>query len=91
MSEEPIPYRPSNSTDGDIFIAEFCSRCTGFFGGHCTILMRMMAFDVEDPEYPKQLVCTDSGPTCTSFKDKAANPPKPRRRIKPIKGQSSLF
>lgn len=85
------PYRPSNGSEGDSFISLYCIRCTGYIGGHCSILMRASAHDVGDPEYPPQWVRTDEGPKCTSFVDRSERPAKPRNRIRPAREQTSLF
>lgn len=43
-------YRPSNGTEGDIFMGQFCRQCTKNF--KCDIQIKTMAYDVEDNEYP---------------------------------------
>lgn len=65
MSE---PYRPSNGTDGCIFMAQFCDRCARHTDDNpCQILGRMFAFDLKDEEYPKEIQRDEHGPKCTSF------------------------
>lgn len=55
-------YRPSNGTEGDVFMSHWCFRCIKESG--CTILMGAMA-----GKNPKQWVREDDGPKCTSFSD----------------------
>lgn len=89
---KPRPYRPSNGSEGDAFEGRWCERCAGFFGGHCNILVRAFAHEIGEPQYPSEWVYGESGPTCTSFRDRATlPPPPPRKRIRPLAGQGSLF
>ena len=64
-------YRPSNGTEGDIFMREFCHRCTKDnpeTEDYCPIIARTMCFDVDDENYPGQWIYGDDGrPRCTSF------------------------
>jgi hypothetical protein len=55
-----IPYRPSNGTEGDGFIAHFCFNCERNRDEDCPILAATFAFDVDDPEYPKEWVQDES-------------------------------
>lgn len=55
-------YRPSNGTEGNIFMAAWCNRC--FKESGCTILTGAMF-----GKSPKQWVQDDDGPRCTSFQD----------------------
>jgi hypothetical protein len=79
------PYRPSNGTEGDMFMANWCERCTkdrarrrSVDHAGCRILSYMMAFHIEDPEFPKQIVRTadvpyiESDPRCTAFRASGA-------------------
>jgi hypothetical protein len=81
------PYMPSNGTEGEWFMDQFCYRCqkdTINRGGftQCSILGRSFL-----GEQPKQWVYVDDKPTCTSFKDM-----KDRKRHTPItKGQLDIF
>jgi len=56
------PYRPSNGSEGDAFMARWCFKCIKESG--CSILMGAMA-----GKSPKQWVQDESGPKCTSFQD----------------------
>jgi hypothetical protein len=66
------PYRPSNGTEGEMFMERYCYHCrkdeheTG--GDSCEILCNAFVFDLADPEYPPEWQYTDRGqPTCTAF------------------------
>lgn len=59
------PYRPSNGTEGEIFIDHFCCNCArdvlGVGGDpetgiQCPILAASFAYSITDPEYPKEWV-----------------------------------
>lgn len=68
-------YQPSNGTDGEMFMAEFCYRCkkdaaAGACDGEgCNILIRTMINGVTDPDYPTEWVQADDGTNqrCTAF------------------------
>ncbi|MGC1494191.1 MAG: hypothetical protein WA790_00170 [Sulfitobacter sp.] len=66
------PYRPSNGTEGDIFMAEWCERCalSNFDDPDtsCMINLRALAHSIGDPEYPAEWNYTNGGiPQCTAF------------------------
>ena len=66
-------YRPSNGTEGDLFMAEFCDRCSKCKG--CEIIGAAMLFEKDHEEYPKEWVYDAEGcPTCTAFEKKGDNP-----------------
>ena len=64
------PYRPSNGSEGEMFMAAFCDRCklnADELDG-CNILSDSFCYDVGDPEYPKEWTHDGRGrPTCTAF------------------------
>lgn len=72
-------YQPSNGTEGMWFLAKFCDNCKWDKkyretqeGSGCGIILKMMAFDVYDSRYPKQLINTEEkGPHCTKFEEPA--------------------
>ena len=67
-NSKPQKYRPSNGTEGDWFMSEFCFKCAAF--NICKILPATMAFDVDHPKYPKQWIRDEEdGVECTSFVD----------------------
>lgn len=63
------PYRPSNGTEGDMFMAQWCENCalSGYDGDGCMIQLRSLAHDIDEPEYPVEWIKTDEGPKCTAF------------------------
>ena len=56
------PYRPSNGTEGAIFMASFCNRCSrddAFQkgeGSSCPIVAATLTFNDDDPRYPPEWV-----------------------------------
>lgn len=58
-------YRPSNATEGDAFIAQFCGRCHK--RPSCNIPRLTMRHQVEDPEYPTQWIAEGRTGRCTAF------------------------
>ncbi|MDQ3288657.1 MAG: hypothetical protein M3Q42_10445 [Pseudomonadota bacterium] len=74
MTENPVvdagaateKYRPSNGTEGDGFMAQWCDRCAKL--ADCEIVTATMAYDVEDDEYPGEWIEDEAnGPRCTAF------------------------
>jgi hypothetical protein len=60
-------YRPSNGTEGMMFMEDFCDQCAD--GGECKTAMRAMIYDLEDKEYPEEWQYDEHGePVCTEFK-----------------------
>jgi hypothetical protein len=72
------PYRPSNGTEGDMFMAEWCGNCASadYEGDGCVIQLRALMHKIDDPDYPAEWSLTDGGcPQCTAFcKDQPAEP-----------------
>lgn len=69
-------YRPSNGTEGEYFMEEFCHRCVrdaafrqnekGAKG--CPIIVRAMCFEADDPNFPEEWTYDwQDKPTCTAF------------------------
>lgn len=64
------PWRPSNGTEGDIFMAQWCERCAlaDYDGDGCMIQLRALAHSIGDPEYPPEWqIGPDGQPCCTAF------------------------
>jgi len=63
------PYRPSNGTEGEIFMEKWCERCMlDTEDNPCEILTSTLAFEIDDPEYPKEWRYDfDGRPMCTKF------------------------
>lgn len=71
-----VAYRPSNRTEGEIFMSDWCVMCERDRahregdGDSCPIAAATMAFDVDDPEYPKEWRRDGpQGPRCTAFEE----------------------
>lgn len=62
-------YRPSNGTEGYLFMEEFCERCELYDDDDgCGILERSFWNDIDEPDYPREWVFDANGcPTCTAF------------------------
>ena len=53
-------FRPSNATEGDLFMAQWCEHCALFFDEDVDAK--------EDPEYPAEwIIAEDGSPRCTAF------------------------
>lgn len=72
MSEEKL-YRPSNGTEGEAFIYNWCRNCIHGAYEHnpnaksCEIVSRSFCFEVKDPEYPKEWCYQNNKAVCTAF------------------------
>ena len=53
------PYRPSNGTEGELFIIEQCGDCTKRRG--CRIVRETMRYHEDDIRYPKEWVSDIDG------------------------------
>lgn len=70
---KPKPYRPSNGTEGEMFMGRFCERCVKDNPDEdqgCEILMMTMALDTDDEGYPSEWVQDHNGPRCTAFEQR---------------------
>lgn len=86
-------YRPSNGTEGMIFMDRFCDRCQGDINEDCEILLRTMAFYAAEEGYPEEWVYQEGKPICTAFEPLAPKP-EPKERMggrRPLPGQLGLF
>ena len=72
-------YIPSNGTEGEIFMDEYCYNCYKY--SKCTILTGSMI-----GKQPKQWIYKDDKPTCTSF-----NSERPKAKKKQPIGMNNLF
>lgn len=54
-------YRPSNGSEGDIFMSQFCDRCKHNKETPCEIIGRTMACKIDDPSYPDEWVRAEDG------------------------------
>lgn len=66
-------YRPSNGTEGDMFVEMHCQHCKHFMpdpadGPTCNIYLRTMIHEKDEPNYPKEWIHDCEGePICTKF------------------------
>lgn len=65
---DPKSYRPSNSTEGASFDAQFCDRCDreNLRSGFCPIRTNALAFGIGEAGYPAEWIA-DPDPRCTAF------------------------
>lgn len=67
-----MKYRPSNGTEGMIFMEEWCDNCLNqpesSDDGECEILGRTLIYGINEPEYPTEWIYKDGIPTCTAYK-----------------------
>jgi hypothetical protein len=71
MTKQGDKYRPSNGTEGMMFMDDFCNCCEMDNGRDicCRIMMLTMVYDLNDPEYPPEWQYDENGePVCTAFK-----------------------
>ena len=68
-------WRPSNGTEGEIFIEEYCHNCICDDPEnelYCSIIAQSMAYDIDEEQYPSEWqIGKDGQPTCTNYKQKA--------------------
>lgn len=72
------PYRPSNGTEGEMFMEQFCYRCRYDQDENdpCDILTRSLWLGLADADYPTEWVYDREGrPTCTAFHDVLSEEP----------------
>ena len=65
-------YRPSNGTEGMIFMDNYCDQCIHecpFENSKkkCEIITLTMCLDTNDKDYPKEWQYKDDTPICTKF------------------------
>lgn len=69
-------WRPSNGTEGEIFIESWCAKCKRDaayqadpdHANSCPIVAHSLCFDISDPEYPTEWQYgADGQPKCTAF------------------------
>lgn len=67
-------YRPANGTEGEMFMSKWCACCERnrayLEDGEepCDIILRSVAYDADNPEYPEELVGTFlSDARCLAF------------------------
>lgn len=72
-------YRPSNGTEGEIFIGSWCFECERDKHQDCPIVAATFRHDVHEPEYPQESQYGPDGqPLCTAFVHLGDPIPPPR-------------
>lgn len=69
------PYRPSNGTEGEMFMDRWCHQCKrdADDANPCELPGLAMLFDLGDPDYPKEWQYSPDGqPKCTAFERREA-------------------
>ncbi|MTI10508.1 hypothetical protein [Curvivirga aplysinae] len=69
LDEAGETWRPSNGTEGDIFISNVCRDCihNQDKSNPCEIIMDTMCFSIDHPDYPKAWVIGECGfPQCNN-------------------------
>ena len=75
MGQNIEKYKPSNGTEGEIFMDKFCRQCEhddaynsrGQGERLCNIIALTLSYNVDDPEYPEEWIYENGKPTCTKF------------------------
>lgn len=69
-------YRPSNGSEGDMFMSRYCCTCVkdqAFRedrGDSCPIVAATFCYDEDDPLYPAEWVYGPDGqPTCLAYEE----------------------
>jgi hypothetical protein len=68
-------YQPSNGTEGEYFMEDFCYQCLHDQDPDkgCVLIMLSIFRKPGDPDYPKEWIYNQDGePTCTKFYRKEA-------------------
>lgn len=61
-------WRPSNGTEGEIFISSWCFECQRDSEQDCPIVAATFIYDVDDEKYPQQWQYgADGQPKCTEW------------------------
>lgn len=64
-------YRPSNGTEGMLFMEYWCFKCERDKHEDCPLLANTFAYDVNDPRYPEEWQYPQGrigeDPVCTEF------------------------
>jgi hypothetical protein len=64
-------YRPSNGTEGMMFMDMFCEQCAKYSSDEtdadCEIMAKTFWLDESDADYPAEWTYKDGQPVCTAF------------------------
>ena len=66
---DPRSYRPSNGTEGDFFMSQWCAHCAlnNLDDDFCVIQMLALTHDIDDDEYPSEWIYRNGIPICTAY------------------------
>lgn len=75
--KDGTPYRPSNGSEGEGFMEEWCCHCKRDQEHQqdidsdpgCPIIADSMTYDLDHPKYPKAWHWKDGEPICNEFDD----------------------
>lgn len=69
---DPRKFRPANGAEGDWFEHKYCANCvmTDVEDGVCAIFADAWMNDIDDPEYPKELIYIGGKPACAAFEER---------------------
>ena len=74
-------YKPSNGTEGDLFISEWCNLCAHYKDDnddYCEILGLTFSLNIHHIDYPKEWIYDENEqPCCTNYLHNTEKP-KPR-------------
>jgi len=98
MTEKITLYQPSNGSEGEWFMGQFCYQCSKMpincdAKNQCMIQLSTFAWNIEDKEYPKEWRYVDGEPTCTAFVDREEANSKRRQsrgKLKPNSNTDNL-
>lgn len=56
-----------------MFMADWCERCAHY--KECRLIVHSMAYEIDDPQYPKEWISNQDGsePRCTAFEAQRPN------------------
>lgn len=84
MNKPGDKYQPSSGTEGEIFMEQWCYKCTkgaDEASSGCTILLATMSFDKDHELYPPQWTYDNKGnPVCTAFQREGVPIPTDHKR-----------
>lgn len=81
----PRPYKPSCNDEVDWFYSKFCTDCKHDKNDNCIVLAKMYAHDVEDSDYPKELIRHETQIECTKYAE-----PEPRKAPAPVRCKNTI-
>lgn len=87
-------YRPTNASEGDVFMGVWCARCERDRGHRenpetsdgCPILIATLGYSINHPDYPAAWVVVDGKAICSEFEACDADnvPLDPNAVVRPL-------